>query len=96
MAIPKYYEFMKPILDYLKDDKMRDRKEIYEALVRLSQISEEELKMLLPSGKQLIYKNRIGWALTYLKKAGLIDSTLRSKFRISQSGKNVLLENPQS
>lgn len=31
MAIPKYYEFMKPILDYLKDDKMRDRKEIYEA-----------------------------------------------------------------
>lgn len=29
---------------------------------------------LLPSGRQTVFVNRIGWARTYLKKAGLIDS----------------------
>ncbi|PKM65177.1 MAG: hypothetical protein CVU95_16370 [Firmicutes bacterium HGW-Firmicutes-2] len=36
------------------------------------QLSEEELEVWLPSGKQLVYKNRIGWALKYLKKAKVI------------------------
>lgn len=48
----------------------------------------------MPSGKQLVYKNRIGWALTYLKKAGLIESTSRAAFRLTAVGKTVLDENP--
>ena len=40
------------------------------------------------------HKNRIGWALTYLKKAGLIVSPLRSVYKITEDGLKVFAENP--
>jgi restriction system protein len=47
----------------------------------------------LPSG-QLIFHNRVGWAKTYLSKAGLLKSTRRSFFQISDRGLNILVQNP--
>ena len=38
-------------------------------------LTEEEQHELLPSGKQAIFDNRVGWARTHLKKAGLLEST---------------------
>lgn len=49
----------------------------------------------MPSGKQLVYKNRIGWALTYLKKAKVIESPRRASFRITELGHKALIENPE-
>jgi restriction system protein len=57
-------------------------------------LTEEEQKELLPSGKQEIFDNRVGWARTYLKKALLIDYVQRGQFRITERGKQVLAENP--
>lgn len=94
MSIPKFYELMKPILKILEDNKIHNRKEMYEIIIINFQLSKEEMEKRLPSGRQLVYKNRTGWALTYLKKAKLIESTARASFRITELGQTVLQENP--
>lgn len=57
-------------------------------------LTESERKVLLPSGNQEIFDNRLGWARTYLKKAGLIQYTQRGAFQITDRGKSVLAQNP--
>ncbi len=59
-------------------------------------ISDAERLELLPSGKQSRFDNRVGWARTYLKKAGLIDSAGRGIFRITKRGLEVLKSKPPS
>jgi len=95
MAIPKYHEFMKPILLLLKDEMPHKRSDMYEKFALQFRLTEEEKEEWLPSGKQQVYKNRIGWALTYLKKANLIESPTRATFIITDSGKSVLKENSE-
>lgn len=95
MAIPKYHEFMKPILLLLKDETPHKRSDMYEKFAIQFRLTEEEKEEWLPSGKQQVYKNRIGWALTYLKKSNLIESPTRATFTITDSGKSVLKENPE-
>lgn len=94
MAMPKYHEFMKPILELLKDNQQHKRVDMYKILAAQYNLSKEEMEEWLPSGKQLVYKNRIGWALTYLKKAKIIESPARAVFRITELGQSVLRERP--
>ncbi len=94
MAIPKYNEFMKPILNLLSDTKEHHRKEMYQVFTAQFQLTKDEMEEWLPSGNQLVYKNRIGWALTYLKKAGLVLSPTRSVYKITEDGLKVIAENP--
>ena len=81
--IPKYEEIMLPLLKYLSDGQEHGLGETHDALARQFKLTDEELRELLPSGKQTIFRNRVGWARTYMKKAGLIISSKRAHFRIS-------------
>jgi restriction system protein len=58
-------------------------------------LTEQERKEVLPSGQQYVFDNRVGWAKTFLKKAGLLESTKRSFFKITDLGVDVLKKNPQ-
>ena len=93
MAIPKYYEMHKPFLEYLKDGQPHTLKELKGQVANYFHLSESDLAELLPSGRQTVFVNRIGWARTYLKKAGLIDSPARATFVITADGQAVLAEN---
>jgi restriction system protein len=55
----------------------------------------DDLSEMLPSGRQTVFSNIVGWAKTYLKKAGLIDSPARALIVITDAGKKVLQENPE-
>ncbi|MCZ8100253.1 MAG: winged helix-turn-helix domain-containing protein, partial [Burkholderiales bacterium] len=94
MPIPDFQSIMLPLLKILADGKIYKYREIIEALVREFQVTEAERKEMLPSGQQEIFSNRVGWAKTYLKKAGLIDSPQRATFVISEKGKEILSQNP--
>ncbi|GBF53335.1 mrr restriction system protein [Microcystis sp. 0824] len=94
MTIPDFQSIMLPLLKILADGKVYKYREIIEALVREFQVTEAERKEMLPSGQQEIFANRVGWAKTYLKKAGLIDSPQRATFVISEKGKEILSQNP--
>lgn len=88
-VIPSYQAFMYPLLKLLGDGKEHSLQEAYEHLARVFKLSEAEKKEKLPSG-QLVYKNRISWARTYLNKAGLIKNVRRGIFAITPKGMEVL------
>lgn len=92
--IPDYQSLMLPLLKLLSDGKEHKYRELIETLVEKFHLTAEERKDLLASGNQPIFDNRVGWAKTYLKKAGLIESTQRATFVITQLGKEVLSKNP--
>ena len=96
MGIPDYQSVMLPLLRYASDGEEHRIRDATEYLAEEFKLSEEERKELLPSGQQAIFKNRVGWASTYLKKAGLLDSRKKGYFTITQRGKNVLKEKTAS
>ena len=95
MAVPKFYEFMKPALIVISDGKEYKRRELYELVSNRMGLSEDEKEELLPSGLEQTYINRISWAFTYLKKANLVKSPARSVFQITDLGLSVLEKNPK-
>jgi len=94
MAIPSYEEFMKPLLRLAEDGAEHTAREAYNSLAEHFRLSPDEREHLLPSGRQRTFENRIGWARTYLAKAGLLESPSRGMFRLTPRGREVLQENP--
>lgn len=72
---------------------MRTNRETNECLAGYFQLTEEELAEMLPSGYARLFDNRIGWAKTHLKGAGLIESPSRARYRITQRGLDALAQN---
>jgi restriction system protein len=95
MSIPDYQTVMLPLLRHLADKQERSSQETVDALSEVFGLSEQERNELLPSGNQPIFMNRIGWAKTYLKKAGFIESPRRGYYRITERGLNELTKNPK-
>ncbi|MDA1349773.1 MAG: restriction endonuclease [Chloroflexi bacterium] len=95
MAIPDYQTVMLPLLRFLKDGKEHSIGEVVESLAAEFNLSTEERQQLLGSGQQTVIRNRAGWARTYLKKAGLIASTRRGYFRITDRGQSTLASKPE-
>jgi len=91
--IPDYQSIMLPLLKFAGDQQEHKNREAIEALADEFDLTEEEKKERLPSGNK-IFTNRIGWAKTYLKKAGLLKATGRARFKITEKGLQVLEENP--
>jgi len=85
--LPKFDEFLAPILKYANDDKEHTLSEIIEAMSNQFNLSEEDRNLLMPNGKRTYIYNRIAWAITYLAQAGLLVRTGRSKYKISDLGK---------
>jgi restriction system protein len=94
MAIPDYQAVMLPFLELAGDGQEHAMREAIKTLGEHFRLSETEQRQLLPSGRQSAFDNRVGWARTYLKKAGLIEYTRRAHFRITQLGLSVLATKP--
>jgi restriction system protein len=94
MPIPDYQTLMLPVLRISAEKEWR----ISDAVERLANdynLSQDERNSLLPSGRQATFANRVGWAKTYLVKAGLITSTRRAHFCVSEKGRGVLAKPPE-
>jgi restriction system protein len=94
MAVPDFQFFMLPLLNELADGQEHKLQDLYVVLAQRANLSEEDKNELLPSGKQRVFHNRIGWARTYLKKAGLLDAVKLGVFVITEDGKTLLKTNP--
>jgi len=94
MAIPDYQTAMLPLLRYVGDQREHSLREAVDQLADHFNLTQEERKDLLPSGLQEVFKNRVGWARTYMKKAGLLESTRRAHFKITVLGMEVLTQSP--
>lgn len=94
MSIPNYQKIMLPLLKFSGDKKEHSIREAINHISELFNLTDEEKREILPSGQQQVINNRTAWAKTYLKKAGLLESTRRSYFIITEKGLDVLKENP--
>jgi restriction system protein len=94
MPIPDFQSIMLPLLHLAIDGDVHYIHDAVNQLADSFSLTDEEKSILLPSGQQPIFYNRVGWARTYLKKAGLIEDPRRGYFQITERGKDVLKENP--
>lgn len=92
--IPDYQTLMLPLLKLVSDKQEHKYRDLIEKLAVEFVVTDEERKELLASGNQAIFDNRVGWAKTYLKKAGLLDSPKRATFVITDTGLETLAKNP--
>lgn len=90
MAIPRYDEFFVPVLRLLADGQSHTSAQMLVTLADEFNLTEEEREQLLPSGRSRVLNDRIGWARTYLSKAGLIRRLKRGTYCISSAGLKAL------
>lgn len=95
MAIPDFQTIMLPLLKFVSAAEERSLRESINFLSDEFNLSEQERKEMLPSGKQRIFDNRVAWAVTYIRKACLIETIKRGYFYITDRGREVLEQNPE-
>jgi restriction system protein len=81
---------MLPLLRVAADGKEHSLRGAIGLLAVEFNLSEEDRKELLPSGKQATFDNRVGWARTYMKKAGLLETPKRGYLKITDRGLEAL------
>lgn len=94
MPIPDFQTIMRPILATVGDGSTLLLSELRERMAAEFNLSEQERGEWLPSGKQTVMNNRVGWARTYLNKAGLLSIPAKGMVQITQRGSEVLTTGP--
>lgn len=87
---------MLPLLSFAGDQQEHSLRETIDTLGDEFSLNESERHELLPSGRQATFDNRVGWARTYLKKAGLVESTRHGYYQITDRGIKVLTDKPDA
>lgn len=95
MAIPDYEKLMYPVLKLLGENKELSGSQIEDLVAKYVNLSNEDLQLRYPNNSKRIFKDRVDWARTYLKKAGLIDSPQRGTSRITTLGTKILKDKPK-
>lgn len=96
MAVPDFQSLMLPLLRIVSGGQEHAHSQVVDALGAEFALTEEELSERLPSGRQTRFDNRVAWARSHLKQAGLLENTARGKFRITSRGQEVLQANPSA
>lgn len=94
MPIPKFDELFNDVLELLSDKKEYKTRDVKEILSNKLDLTDEERQMLIPSGTEPIIKNRIGWSITSLKKAGYVESQKWGSVNITELGLKEHENNP--
>jgi restriction system protein len=95
MPIPDYQTLMLPLLRVTADGQEHTIADSSERIATEFNLSEGERGEMLPSGGQLKLFSRVGWARTYMAKAGLLENPSRGKWRITARGRALLKTNPK-
>ncbi|RTE50352.1 restriction endonuclease [Actinobaculum sp. 352] len=92
--MPTWEEFMTPTLRVLSDGVTRHGREIRPLVAAQAKLTRRQKNIMLPSGQQLMYENRIGWALSFLAIVGALERPKRGNYRITDAGRQVLKQFP--
>src|SRR5208283_291968 len=94
MAIQDFQSVMLPLVKALSDGQERTMREVTDLLAESFHLTDQEREELLPSGQQSLFNNRVAWAKSHLKAAGLLENPVRGRVKIADLGRKVLAENP--
>lgn len=90
---PIWPAFLAPVLQSLSSGETLHRKDVIRRAADLARLTDSALAEVLSSGG-LRYEQRIGWAMSHLSKAGLIDRPERAHYAINDAGRSFLAEHP--
>lgn len=94
MAIRKWHEYMKPVLEILAAEQTgMQRRDLIEEVAVATGITEEDRKQFISSGQQT-FVNRIGWAITYLHRAQCLDRPRRAHYLTTDLGRKLQVQHP--
>ena len=88
--IPKWHEFLKPLLEVLRDNGEMYRHDAIEAVVRKVGLSHEQLALSQASNGKSVARNRVGWASSYLRSAGALIGPKRGYFALGPNAQKLL------
>lgn len=94
MPIPNYEQAMVPVLRVLAESSPRARRDIAAAVADIFNLTDTERQQLLPSGKFPVILSRVGWALSYMKQAHVVETVKRGVYQLTDRGKQVLADQP--
>ena len=94
MAIPDSQSIMLPLLRLLSDGKEHSSQECIRTLADYYNLTEEETREPLPSGKGILFNNRVAWGLAHMFKAGVLQRPKRAHYQLTVRGREVLASNP--
>lgn len=86
---------MRPVLELLSDGGVRRSREVKDMVADRFGLTDVERVATLPSGRQRVIDSRVGWAMTYLKQAGLIARPARGHVAITLDGRAALEAHPE-
>lgn len=92
--IPGFQKCMLPLLKLASDENEHKFSDAVRFLSDQFELTDEERAQMIPSNTQSVMTNRVTWARTYMKKAGLLEDPRRGVFKITKRGKDVLAKNP--
>jgi restriction system protein len=93
MPIPTFDKLLRPVLDLANREDIT-RRSATEAMVLEFKLSPSEIEQRIPSGSATVIRNRIGWAMTFLTKGGLISKIAQKTYRATDLGREFLSQHP--
>lgn len=95
MPVPDYQTLMRPLLALTEDGQVHRIGDMRDALAARFELTPEDIAERLPSGRDTVLRNRVGWAATYLYRSGLLERPRRAHYRITARGRTVLADHPE-
>lgn len=93
MAVPDFQSFFSPLLALMSDGREHSLREARSELAAVMSLTPDDIREMLPSGRQTKFANRVSWAAIYMYKARLLDRTKKGVFRITERGREILGRN---
>ena len=91
---PTFEDMMLPLLSGIKDHREYSMDDLEKMMAEKLNISDDVLNELTPNRQMTKVRSRLGWAKSYLKKAGLVQYPSRGLAAITERGGDVLTSNP--
>lgn len=91
--MPVWSGFLKPVLEVMASGKAWNRRDLLRAVCQHVGLTDEQRLEALPSGESRA-ENRVGWAVSALYKAELIEKPQRATYLIRETGRRFLEQHP--
>ena len=94
MAVPDFQSLMLPVLKAFADGGEPTLAQVRERVAAVEGLSAEDVREMLPSGRQAVFVNRVSWAVIYMERAGLLERVRRGVYRLTLEGEGLLARKP--
>lgn len=91
--MPTWDGFMVPVLRVLRDGVTLQARDLYQLVADDAGLTSEQRAEVLNSG-QLRFRNRVGWAVSSLTRAGALLRPKRGSYTVTELGRQLLADHP--